>query len=225
MDKRPQKEIIRSRTKSIELIYKLMRDKKSHTVNTVISASGVGYYGDRADELLTEDSAPGTDFPANVCLQWEHAADTGESLGLRIVKFRTGVILDATNGALAALAKPVKFGLGSPLGSGKQWLSWVHEEDVINMYLFAIENESLNGDYNMVAPNPATNKQLTQAVAKQLHRPLWLPKVPAFALQLALGEMSAMVLASQKASAQKVEDTGFKFKYPTLTWALKEIYK
>jgi uncharacterized protein (TIGR01777 family) len=223
--KERKKEIIRSRTKSIELIYKLMRDKKTHTVNTVISASGVGYYGDRADELLTEESAPGTDFLANVCLQWEHAADTGESLGLRIVKFRTGVVLDANGGALSALAKPVKFGVGSPLGSGKQWMSWIHEEDVIDMYLFAIANETLSGDYNMVAPNPVTNKQLTQAVAKQLHRPLWLPKVPAFALQLALGEKSSMVLASQKASAQKIEDAGFKFKYPTLTWALKELYK
>lgn len=223
--KERKKEIIRSRTKSIELIYKLMREKKSHTVNSVISASGSGYYGDRADELLTEDSAPGTDFLANVCLQWEHAVDTGESLGLRIVKFRTGVVLDANGGALAALAKPVKFGFGSPLGSGKQWMSWIHEEDIIHMYLFAIENETLGGDYNMVAPNPVTNKQLTQAVAKELHRPLWLPKVPAFALQLALGEMSSMVLASQKASAQKIEDAGFKFKYPTLTWALKELYK
>jgi uncharacterized protein (TIGR01777 family) len=223
--KERKKEIIRSRTKSIELIYKLMREKKSHTVTAVISASATGYYGDRADELLTEDSAPGTDFLANVCLQWEHAVDTGESLGLRIVKLRTGVVLDADGGALVALAKPIKLGLGSPLGSGKQWTSWIHEEDVINLYLFAIANESLSGDYNMVAPNPVTNKQLTQAVAKELHRPLWLPKIPTLALQLVLGEMSSMVLGSQKASAQKIEDAGFKFKYPTLTWGLKELYK
>jgi uncharacterized protein (TIGR01777 family) len=220
-----KKEIIRSRTKSIELIYKLIRDKKEHSVSAVISASATGYYGDRADELLVEDSAPGTDFLANVCMQWEHAVDTGESLGLRIVKFRTGVVLDANGGALAALAKPVKFGLGSPLGNGKQWMPWVHEEDVIAMYLYGIENDALSGDYNMVAPNPATNKQLTQAVAKELQRPLWLPKIPTFVLNLLLGEMSSMVLSSQKASAQKIEEAGFKFKYPTLTWALKEIYK
>lgn len=223
-DKR-KKEIIESRTKSIGLIYKLLKAKPQHTVKSVISASAVGYYGDRADNLLTETSAPGTDFLANVCLQWEHAVDAGSSLGLRLAKLRTGVVLDAKGGALAAIAKPVKFGLGAPLGTGRQWVSWIHEEDVIEMYLYAIENESINGDYNMVAPNPVTNKQLTKAVAAELHRPLLLPKVPAFALELILGEMSSMVLSSQKASAQKIEDAGFKFKYPTLMWALKDIYK
>ncbi|MDB5159334.1 MAG: hypothetical protein JWR50_4041 [Mucilaginibacter sp.] len=220
-----KKEIIESRTKSIALVYKLLKAKPQHTVKAIVSASAVGYYGDRADELLTETGAPGTDFLASCCLQWEHAVDAGESLGLRIVKFRTGVVLDANGGALAALAKPVKLGLGAPLGTGKQWMPWIHEEDVIKMYLFGIDNEYLTGDYNMVAPNPVTNKQLTKAVAKELHKPLWLPKVPAFALQLLLGEMSSMVLASQKASAQKIEEAGFKFKYPTLMWALKDIYK
>ena len=178
-----------------------------------------------ADELLTESSAPGTDFLADVCVQWEHAVDTGESLGLRILKFRTGVVLDAKGGALAKLAAPVKFGFGAALGSGKQWMPWIHEQDVIDMYLYGVENEDLTGVYNMVAPNPVTNKQLTIAVAKELHRPLWLPKVPAFALKLALGEMSSLVLDSTKVSAQKIEEAGFKFKYPTLMWALKDLYK
>ncbi|MDB5002281.1 MAG: hypothetical protein JWQ34_506 [Mucilaginibacter sp.] len=222
-DKR-KKEIIESRTKSIGLIYKLLK-RKEHTVTKIISASGSGYYGDRGDELLTETSAPGTDFLASVCLQWEHAVDAGESLGLQLLKFRTGVVLDAKGGALAKLAAPIKFGIGSPLGTGKQWVPWIHEEDVIDMYLYGIENEDLTGVYNMVAPNPVTNKQLTQAIAKELHRPLLLPKVPAFALQLLLGEMSTIVLGGTKVSAQKIEDAGFKFKYPTLTWALKEIYK
>jgi uncharacterized protein (TIGR01777 family) len=219
-----KKEIIHSRVKSIGLIYQLLKNNP-HTVTTVISASATGYYGDRADELLTETSAPGTDFLANVCLQWEHAVDAGESLGLRVLKFRTGVVLDAAGGALAKMATPVKFGVGSPLGNGKQWVPWIHEEDVVGMYLYGIENGNLTGDYNMVAPNPVTNKQLTQAIAKQLHRPLWLPNVPAFALKLLLGEMGEIVLASTKASAQKIEGAGFKFKYPTLAWALKEIYK
>lgn len=222
-DKR-KKEIIESRTKSIGLIYKLLKSKP-HTVTKVISAAATGYYADRGDELLTEDSAPGNDFLANCCVQWEHAVDTGESLGLKILKLRTGVVLDAKGGALAKLAAPVKFGLGSPLGNGKQWIPWIHEEDVIDMYLYGIENEDLSGVYNMVAPNPVTNKQLTKAVAKKLHRPLWLPKVPAFALKLLLGEMSTIVLGSDKVSAQKIEEAGFKFKYPTLTCALKEIYK
>ncbi|WP_214072209.1 TIGR01777 family oxidoreductase [Mucilaginibacter sp. dw_454] len=220
-----KKEIIESRTKSIGLIYKLLKAKPQHTVKAVISASGISYYGDRADTLLTENSAPGTDFLANVSLQWEHAVDVGEGFGLRLVKFRTGIVLDAKGGALPVLAKPIQFGVGAPLGSGKQWVSWIHEEDVIDMYLYAIENENLSGDYNMVAPNPVTNKQLTKAIAKEIHRPLWLPRVPGFALELVLGEMSSMVLSSQKGSAQKIEEAGFKFKYPTLVWALKDIYK
>jgi uncharacterized protein (TIGR01777 family) len=222
-DKRKE-EIIKSRTKSIGLIYKTMKNR-GHQVKTVISASGTGYYGDRADQLLTEESAPGTDFLANVCLQWEHAVDTGESLGLRLVKMRTGVVLDAKGGALVKIAGPVKWGVGAALGSGRQWMPWIHWQDVIDMYLYAIENENLSGDYNMVAPNPVTNKQLTQAIAKELRRPLLLPKVPAFALELALAEMSTVVLNSTKVSAQKIEDAGYKFNYPTLTWALKDIYK
>jgi uncharacterized protein (TIGR01777 family) len=222
-DKR-KKEIIESRTKSIGLIYKLLKSKPQHTVETVISASGTGYYGDQADTLLTENSAPGADFLANVCLQWEHAVDAGESLGLRLVKFRTGVVLDTEGGALPVLAKPIRFGLGAPVGNGKQWMPWIHIDDVTGMYLYAIENDDITGNYNMVAPNPATNRQLTAAIAKELHRPLWLPKVPGFVLELALGEMSSMVLGGQKASAQKIEEAGFKFKYPTLTWALKELF-
>jgi uncharacterized protein (TIGR01777 family) len=222
-DKR-KKEIIESRTKSIGLIYQLLK-RKGNQVKAVISASATGYYGDRGDKLLIEDSAPGSDFLANCCLQWEHAVDAGQSLGLRIVKFRTGVVLAPQGGALSKLAAPVKFGFGAPLGNGKQWIPWIHEDDVIDLYVYGIENEHLSGDYNMVAPNPVTNKQLTQAVAKQLHKPLWLPKVPAFVLQLLLGEMSTIVLGSDKVSAQKIEEAGFKFKYPTLTWALKDIYK
>ncbi|MDB4925610.1 TIGR01777 family oxidoreductase [Mucilaginibacter sp.] len=218
-----KKEIIESRTKSIGLIYQLLK-RKSHQVSTVISASATGYYGDRGDELLTEDSAPGSNFLANCCLQWEHAVDIGESLSLRVLKLRTGVVLDAKGGALSKLAAPVKFGLGSPLGNGKQWIPWIHEQDVINLYLYGIENNDLSGVYNMAAPNPVTNKQLTRAVAKEMHRPLWLPKVPAFALELLLGEMSTIILGSQKVSAQKIEEVGFKFKYPTLTWALKDIF-
>jgi uncharacterized protein (TIGR01777 family) len=219
-----KEEIIKSRTKSINLIYKVLKTR-DHQIKAVISASATGYYGDRADQLLTEESAPGTDFLANVCLQWEHAVDAGESFGFRIAKLRTGVVLDAKGGALTQMAGPVKWGLGAPLGSGKQWMPWIHEQDVIDMYIYAVDNDNISGDYNMVAPQPATNKQLMQAIAKELHRPLWLPAVPAFALELALGEKVAIVLNSTKVSAQKIEEAGFKFTYPTLAWALKDIYK
>ncbi|MEO8884521.1 MAG: TIGR01777 family oxidoreductase [Mucilaginibacter sp.] len=218
-----KKEIIESRTKSIELIYQLLKTKP-HKVNTIISASATGYYSNRGDELMTEDSPPAHDFLGTCCIKWEKAVDEGEKLGLRVLKFRTGVVLDINGGALPQLALPIKLGIGSPLGNGKAWVPWIHHEDVVGMYLFGIEQVDLKGIYNMVAPNPVTNKQLTQAVAKQLHRPLWAPNVPAFALKLLFGEMSLVVLGSTKVSAQKIEDAGFKFKFAEIEEALNNIY-
>jgi len=217
-----KKEIIDSRTKSIGLIYDLLR-KNKHQVTRIISASAIGYYSDRGDELLTETSPPSDDFMAHCCVEWEAAVDEGKSLGLRIAKFRTGVVLDK-EGALPKMALPVKLYVGASLGNGKQWIPWIHAQDVVDMYLFAIENDNFEGVYNMVAPNPVTNKQLTQAIAKQLHKPLWLPYVPAFLLKLLLGEMSTIVLGSTKVSAKKIEDSGFKFAYTNVAEALKEIY-
>jgi len=222
-DKR-KKEIIESRTKSIGLIYSLLQSKP-HQVKSVISAAATGYYNDRGDELLTEESKPSNDFLGNCCVQWEQAVDKGEELGLRVLKFRTGVVLTNKGGALPKLAMPIKLGLGSPLGSGKQWIPWIHQQDVIDLYFYGIENAGLKGVYNMVAPNPVTNKQLTQSVAKKLKRPLWLPNVPAFVLKLLLGEMSTIVLGGSKVSAQKIEATGFKFSFPTIEAALADIYK
>jgi uncharacterized protein (TIGR01777 family) len=218
-----KKEIVESRTKSIALLYSLLKTR-ANKVTSVISASGIGYYSDRGDELLTETSPPTNDFISQCCIDWEVAVDEGEKLGLRIVKFRTGVVLDKEAGALPALALPVKFFVGSPIGNGKQWIPWIHWQDVVDMYLFAIENKELKGVFNMVAPNPVTNAQMTNAVAKQLHKPMWAPNVPAFVLKLALGEMSSLVLGSTKVSEQKIKNAGFSFKYPEVTAALKEIY-
>jgi uncharacterized protein (TIGR01777 family) len=220
-DKR-KKEIVDSRTKSIALIYNLLGRKK-HQVSSIISASATGYYSNRGDELMTETSSPSNDFMAKCCIEWEAAVDKGKQLGLRVVKFRTGVVL-ANGGALSKMAMPVKLYVGSPLGNGRQWVPWIHWQDVINMYFYGIENNKVEGVFNMVAPNPVTNKQLTQAIAGQLHKPLWLPSVPAFFLKLLMGKMSTIVLGSTKVSAQKIEDAGFKFKYPGITSALKNIY-
>jgi len=217
-----KKEIIDSRAKSIRLIYNLLGTKK-HQVSSIVSASAIGYYSDRGDELLTEESPPNTDFMARCCVEWENAVDEGQKLGLRIVKFRTGVVL-SVDGALKLMAQPIKLYVGSPLGSGKQWVPWIHWQDVVDMYMLGIENENFAGVYNQVAPNPVTNAQLTKAIAEQLHKPLWAPKVPAFVLKLIMGEMSTIVLGSTKVSAQKIEDAGFKFKYPDITSALSDIY-
>lgn len=221
-DKR-KKAIIDSRTKSIELIYQLIKNKPNQ-VNTIISASAIGYYSDRGDELLTEDSPPNNDFMAQCCIAWENAVDEGKALGLRILKFRTGVVLNKSEGALLEMGRPIKLGFGAPMGSGKQWIPWIHWQDVVDMYLHAIEKINLSGVYNMVAPNPVTNKQFTKTLAKQFHRPVWPINIPSFVFKLLMGEMSTIVLGSTRVSAEKIEKDGFTFKYPELTDALKEIY-
>ncbi|RWY47882.1 TIGR01777 family oxidoreductase [Mucilaginibacter gilvus] len=218
-----KREIVESRTKSIGLVYELMK-AKANRVHAVISASGVGYYSDRGDVLLTEESEPAHDFIGTCCIDWENAVDEGRGLGLRILKFRTGVVLTTDGGALPQLAMPIKFGIGSPLGTGKQWVPWIHHRDVVDMYMMGLDDEKLTGAYLMAAPNPVTNAYLTNAVAKQLKRPLWAPKVPAFLIKLLFGEMATLVLGSTRTSAQKIMDAGFKFKYPDVTSALQEIY-
>lgn len=221
-DKR-KKEIIDSRTKSIGLIYQLIKNKPNQ-VNTIISASATGYYSNRGDELLTEGSTPNNDFMAQCCMEWEDAVDKGKELGLRILKFRTGVVLNKNDGALLEIAKPIKFGFGAPFGSGRQWIPWIHWQDAVDMYLFAIEKINLSGVYNMTAPNPVTNKRFTKALGKQLRRPIWPINIPAFVFKLFMGEMSTIVLASTRVSAEKIEKDGFTFKYPELTGAFKQIY-
>ncbi|WP_026897826.1 TIGR01777 family oxidoreductase [Daejeonella oryzae] len=219
-----KKKIIESRTESIRLIYNLLKQKQNHQVKTVISASAIGFYGDRDDELLNEDSSAGNDFLAHSCIDWENAVDEGSDLGLRIVKFRTGVVLAAEGGALPEMDKPVKAGFGAGLGDGKQWVSWIHHSDALRLYGFAVENENLEGVYNMVAPNPVTNNHLMLSIASALNKKIRIPNVPAFALKLLMGEMSVIVLGSAKVSSKKIESAGFQFNFNTVEAALKDIY-
>jgi uncharacterized protein (TIGR01777 family) len=218
-----KKEIVESRTKSIGLIYDILKQKQ-HRVKKVISASGIGYYSDRGDELMIEDSPPAHDFMGECCIAWENAVNDGKALGLDILIFRTGVVLIKGEGALAKMDIPVKLGIGSPLGNGKQWLSWIHHQDVSAMYMFGVEHDELTGVYNMAAPTPVTNAQLTKAIARQMRRTLWAPNVPAFLLKLLLGEMATIVLGSTRVDAEKIEKAGFQFKYPDIESALQEIY-
>lgn len=219
-----KKEIIESRTRSIALIYHLLKKQPDHQVKKVISASGIGYYSNRGNEWLTEDSLPLNDFLATCCIEWENAVDAGIDLALEITKFRTGVVLTTQGGALPQLALPIKLGAGSALGSGKQYTPWIHLQDAVNMYVEAIEGNLPASTYNMVAPHPITNEELTKAVAKQLRRPLWLPKVPAFIIKLIFGEMSILVLGSTRVSAQKIKAAGYNFKFEHIADALKDIY-
>jgi len=219
-----KKAIIDSRTDSVRLIYTSLKNSHNASVKSVISAAAIGFYSDRGDEILSESSPAGEGFLAESCIAWEKAIDEGEALGLRIVKFRTGIVLDLAGGALPPMALPVKLGFGANLGSGKQWISWIHWEDVVNMYVFAVEHTNLQGTYNMAAPEPITNSAFTQALAKQFKRPLWLPGVPSILLKAVLGERSVAILGSTRVAVAKIQNAGFKFNYPSISSALKNLY-
>ena len=216
-------EIISSRVDSIRLIYDLLQ-RKSHQVKSVISASATGYYSNRGDKILTEQSAPAHDFLGACCVKWEAAVDEGKALGLRVVKYRTGVVLSTEGGALPELARPIKLGLGAPLGNGRQWIPWIHLQDVTDLYLMAVNDMNIQGVFNMSAPEPVTNWTLTNRVARQLKKPLWLPAVPAFILKLIFGEMSAVVLGSTRAVPQALHSLNHTFKYPKVEEALQQLY-
>lgn len=187
----------------------------------LVCASAVGYYGSRGDQILTEASSPGTDFLARVVVDWEEAAQSAESLGLRVVRLRLGMVL-GNGGALAKLLPPFRFGVGGRLGSGHQWMAWIHLEDAVNLILFAVNYAAIRGAVNATAPHPVTNEEFTDRLAQALHRPAILP-VPGFALKLALGEMSGMVLASQRVLPTVAKSAGFRFQYPELHPALENL--
>ena len=217
-----KKIIIDSRTETIRLIYKLLKNR-THQVKRVISASATGFYSDRGNELMFENAPAAEDFLGKCCQLWENAVDEGQQLGLQTLKMRTGVVLTDKGGALQKLAAPIKYGIGAPLGSGKQWIPWIHLDDVTNIYLFGLKKE-LTGVYNMVAPNPVTNKMLTQITASVLKRQLWLPNIPAIVIRFIFGQMGAVVLGSTKVSDEKIEKAGYQFKYNTAQEAIAQIY-
>lgn len=220
-------EILRSRLDGLDLLHRELA-KPGHHVRTLLSASAIGIYGDRGDELLYENSptaAPADDFLADVVLQWEAAARAITAPGLRVVLPRIGIVLSPEGGALVPIAKTVRYGAGAPLGSGRQYMSWIHLDDLCRLLGQMLQDELWNGEYNAVAPNPATNQEFTETLAQVMHRPLVLPKVPAFGLKLAMGEMSEIVLGSQRVSADKVLSQGFQFEYPELRAALESFYE
>lgn len=189
--------------------------------STFVSASAVGIYGDRGDEELNESAAPASDFLAHVCKDWEREANRAAEHGLRVVIIRVGVVLGRGGGALAKMLPVFKLGLGGKLGSGKQYMSWIHVEDIAAMFVEAVSDVTLKGVYNGTAPYPATNAEFTEALGKVLKRPTLAP-APKFALQLALGEMSDVVLKGQKVLPVKFKEKNFRYRYPTLEKTLKE---
>ncbi len=190
--------------------------------HVLVSASAVGYYGSRGNEQLRESSLPGDDFLAQVCQRWEAAAHEAEALRIRTVVMRTGIVL-AHGGALAAMMMPFRFGLGGPLGSGRGFVPWIHIDDVVAMYLFALDND-VRGPFNAVAPDYATSARFAKALGKALHRPALLP-APAFALRAILGEFADTILASQFVVPERADKAGFAWEYPQLEEALEQIVR
>lgn len=219
-----KQQIIDSRVKAAELIFKAVAATNA-SIESYISASAVGIYGDRADEILDEESLPGTGFMADCCLAWEKAADKGIALGIRVVKIRIGIVLSEKGGALPTMEKPVKLFAGAALGSGKQWMPWIHLDDLVNIFIKAVADQNMFDAYNAAAPSPVTNQTFTKTLGKVLHRPIWPFNVPKFVLKAILGEMSILPLISTNTSAQKILNTGFQFGYLDLEETLKAIYE
>lgn len=190
--------------------------------SVLVSASAVGYYGDRGDEELTEAASPADDFLGEVCVAWEREAMAAEQFGVRAVTARTGIVLGAGGGALGKMLTPFRLGAGGPLGSGKQWMPWVHVADLARLYVHAAETRSINGPMNAVAPNPVRNSEFTKALGRQLHRPAFMP-APYIGLRLLFGEFAQVLFASQRVIPKVAIDTGFVFQYPDIASALREI--
>src|SRR6266700_6219087 len=190
---------------------------------TLISASAIGYYGNRGDEILTEESSPGNDFLASVCSEWERAAEAASTKGIRVVKSRFGVILSNNGGALKKMLTPFRMGVGGRIGSGKQWMSWIALHDVIAGLEFALTNEALSGPVNFVAPNPVTNAEFTRTLGKVLSRPTIFP-IPAFGVRLVFGEMAdALLLSSQRVKPAHLTQAGYRFQFSDLDAALRHV--
>ncbi|HEX7402314.1 MAG TPA: TIGR01777 family oxidoreductase [candidate division Zixibacteria bacterium] len=190
----------------------------------IVQASAIGYYGSRGDEALDESSSPGTGYLPEVAQKWEISTQEVETLGVRHVIIRTGIVLGKDGGALPRLIQPFRFFVGGPLGSGKQWFSWIHLEDEIKAIRFLMENENLNGAFNLTAPSPLMMKDFCKILGRVMHRPCWL-KVPGFMLRLIMGEMAeALLITGQRVQPKRLLETGYQFLYPEAELALSQIF-
>lgn len=215
-----KKRVIReSRVVGTRHLVEAIGDAKSKP-GVLVCASAVGYYGDRGEDELTEESGPGKDFLAEVCQAWEAEARRAEEFGVRVVMLRTGIVLGLAGGALKQMLLPFKLGLGGPLGNGKQWMSWVHIDDVVGIILHALEKPNVKGPVNVTAPNPVRNSEFTKTLAGTLRRPAFLP-VPAFGLKILLGEFADVLLASQRVLPKRIRESGYSFRHAALDEALR----
>lgn len=217
-----KEEIMESRVLTTNLLYKALKDYPNQ-VKQVVSASAIGIYPDSLTHVYSEDSLKVShDFLGTVVQKWEESVDIFSILKIKVCKIRIGLVLSDKGGALTEMVKPIKLGLGSPFGSGKQMQSWIHISDLVHLFYFAVQNQ-LEGVYNAVAPNPVTNRILTEAIAKVLKKPLFVPPVPKFAMQFLLGEMHQLLFSSQNVSSKKIQDKQFQFQFIELNAALKNL--
>ena len=218
-----KREIIDSRIKSTELLFNEV-SKMNVKPKTFISASAIGFYGAATtNKIFSEDDEPCDDFLGEVCKQWESSSQKFAELGIRNVQLRFGVVLSAEGGALPKMTFPIKLGIGSALGSGNQFVPWIHIEDVLKIIETSILNNNLLGPYNVVSPESKTYSEFVKAIAEKLERPLFMTNIPSFALKLALGEMSKIILEGSKISSNKLIDSGYAFSFPTLDKALSNL--
>jgi len=217
-----KKDILESRTKPVELIYNVLKNNNK-SLDAFVSASAVGIYGAfTTKEICTEDKPAANDFLGNTCEKWENSVDTINSLGIRTVKIRTGIVLGKNEGFLKKVAPSFKAGFGIILGSGKQYLPWIHIEDLCHIYLKALTDTEMHGAYNAAITDNTTNASFSRILANLYGYKIWLPKVPAFVLKLVLGEMSVAVLEGQRVSSEKIQKSGFEFQFNDIETALSQ---
>lgn len=215
--------IVRSRIDSAKLLY-AEAEKRGKTLKAFISASAIGYYGSLTSETIyTETASAADDFLGNTCRQWEEAADQFRSISGRVVKIRTGVVMEKTDSALSKLLKPAGFGLFPRLGNGRQYMPWIHIEDLCLIYLKAVTDEKLDGPYNAVAPQHINQTGFMRCLAEVLDKPFFHPPVPAVMLRVILGEMSDIVLKGSRITSEKIEKSGYDFKFRTLKETLENV--
>lgn len=211
-----KKELVNSRVKSTKLLFEKITALNPN-LKGFIAASGIGYYGAiTSEKIFRESDGAGTDFLATICKLWEKESMKFDTLNIRTVIFRTGVVLSKNGGALEKISHPIKLGVGSSLGSGNQYIPWIHITDLCNMYINAIENAELHGIYNAVSPEHITNSELTNSIAASLKKKIRLPNVPSFVLKTLLGKMAVILLEGSRVSSEKISNTGFKFEFKTL---------
>jgi hypothetical protein len=220
-----KKVLVNSRVDSAQLLFNKVKTLNP-TIKGFISASGIGYYGAKTTHKVYDENSPaGNDFLAEICKKWEKAALNFKTINIRTVIFRTGIVLTPKGGALEKIAFPIKYGLGAALGSGKQYMPWIHINDLCNLYIAAIEHDNYNGIYNAVAPEHCTNKSFSASIATILKKPFFLPNIPSFVLKLIMGEVACILLEGSKIASTKIINNGFKFQFNKLNAALEHLLK